>query len=86
MSFKFGVDGSHALQNVIPLYGAFGGIYTFSNYPTNSTATSSGTGGSPWASFMLGTVQSGNFTMRNVECLITTAGIQAPRSSRTTGR
>ena len=66
MSFKFGFDGSHALQNVIPLYGAFGGIYTFSNYPTDSTATSSGTGGSPLASFMLGTVQSGDFTMRNV--------------------
>jgi hypothetical protein len=67
MSFKFGFDGSHALQNVIPLYGAFGGIYTFSTYPTNSTGTSSGTGGSPWASFMLGTVQSGDVTMRNVE-------------------
>ncbi len=28
MSLKFGVDVSHALQNVIPLYGAFGGVYT----------------------------------------------------------
>jgi hypothetical protein len=66
MSFKFGFDGSHALQNIIPLYGAFGGIYTFSNYPTDSNGASSGTGGSPWASFMLGTVQSGDVTMRNV--------------------
>jgi hypothetical protein len=66
MSLKFGVDMSHALQNVIPLYGAFGGIYPFSNLQTNSTGTSAGTGGSPWASFMLGVVN-GNVTMRNVQ-------------------
>ena len=30
-SLKFGVDVSHALQNVIPLYGAFGGVYAFGN-------------------------------------------------------
>src|ERR1039458_2215123 len=45
-----------SLQNVLPLYGAFGGIYAFSNVQTNSTGTSSGTGGSPWASFMQGVV------------------------------
>lgn len=66
MSFKFGVDISHSLQNVVPLYGAFGGIYAFSNIQTDSTGTSSGTGGSPWASFMLGVVN-GSVTARNVE-------------------
>ena len=66
MSIKFGVDVSHALQNVLPLYGAFGGIYAFSNVQTNSTGTSSGTGGSPWASFMQGVVN-GNVTMRNTQ-------------------
>jgi len=66
MSLKFGVDINHALQNVIPLYGAFGGVYPFAATQTNSTGTSSGTGGSPWASFLLG-VPSGNVTMRNVE-------------------
>ena len=40
MSLKFGVDVSHSLQNVIPLYGAFGGIYAFANIQTNSTGTS----------------------------------------------
>ena len=66
MSLTYGVDLSHSLQNVIPLYGAFGGIYSFSNIQTDSTGTSTGTGGSPWASFLLGTVN-GNVTMRNVE-------------------
>ena len=42
MSLKFGVDTSHALQNVIPLYGAFGGIYAFTATQTNSTGTSTG--------------------------------------------
>ncbi len=66
MSFKFGVDVSHALQNVIPLFAALGGQYGFSNIQTDSTNTSSGTGGSPWASFLLG-VPNGNVTLRNVE-------------------
>ena len=66
MSLTFGVDLSHSLQNVIPLYGAYGGVYTFSNIQTDSTGTSSGTGGSPWASFLLGVVNS-NVVMRNVE-------------------
>ena len=65
MSLKFGVDLSHALQNVLPLYGSFGGVYAFAATQTNSTGTSTGTGGSPWASFMLGVVN-GNVTMRNV--------------------
>jgi hypothetical protein len=54
------------LQNVIPLYAALGGQYAFSNIQTSSTNTSSGTGGSPWASFLLG-VPNGNVTLRNVE-------------------
>jgi hypothetical protein len=39
MSLTFGVDLNHQLQNVIPLYGAFGGVYTFSNIQTDSTGT-----------------------------------------------
>ncbi len=65
-SLKFGVDMSHSLQNVLPLYGAFGGIYAFSNIQSDSTGTSAGTGGSPWASYMLGVVN-GNVTMRNTQ-------------------
>jgi hypothetical protein len=64
-SLTFGVDLSHALQNVLPLYGAFGGVYAFSNIQTSSTGTSAGTGGSPFASFLLG-VPNGNVTIRNV--------------------
>ena len=66
MSWKFGVDLSHALQNVTPLFAALGGSYSFSNVQTNSTGTSSGTGGSPFASFLLG-VANGNVTLRNTE-------------------
>ena len=65
-SIKVGGDVSKAFQNVIPLYGAFGGIYTFANTQTDSTGTTAGTGGSPWASFLLG-VPSTNVVMRNVE-------------------
>ena len=66
MSFTMGADISHALQNVLPLYGAFGGIYAFNGIQTNSTGTSTGTGGAPWASYLLGVVN-GNVTMRNVQ-------------------
>ncbi len=65
-SIKFGGDISKSFQNVIPLYGAFGGVYTFAAMQTNSTATTAGTGGSTWASFLLG-VPSTNVVMRNVE-------------------
>jgi hypothetical protein len=65
MSLKFGVDMSHALQNVIPMYGTFGGVYAFAATQTNSTGTTAGVGGSPWASFLLG-VPNGNVTLRNV--------------------
>ena len=66
MSIKFGGDVSHSLQNVIPLYGAFGGVYTFAAMQTNSTGTSAGTGGSPLGQFSVGRGQT-NVTMRNVE-------------------
>jgi Carboxypeptidase regulatory-like domain len=66
MSLKFGVDVGHALQNIIPLYGAFGGVYPFAATQTNSNAAASGTGGATWASFLLG-IPSGNVTLRNVE-------------------
>ncbi|HEX3880424.1 MAG TPA: carboxypeptidase-like regulatory domain-containing protein [Bryobacteraceae bacterium] len=65
-SIKFGGDVSKAFQNVIPLYGAFGGVYTFAATQTNSTGTTTGTGGSVFASFLLG-VPSTNVVMRNVE-------------------
>ncbi len=66
MSWKVGVDVSHSLQNVIPLYAALGGAYNFSNIQTDSNGTSTGTGGSPFASFLLG-VANGNVTLRNSE-------------------
>ena len=66
MSIIFGADLSHSLQNVLPLFGAFGGIYAFAGTQTNSTGTAAGTGGSAWASYMLGVVN-GNVTMRNVQ-------------------
>src|SRR5262249_46490525 len=64
MSWKFGVDLSHSLQNVLPLFAALGGQYAFSNIQTNSTGTSAGNGGSPFASFLLGVVN-GNVTLRS---------------------
>jgi hypothetical protein len=67
MALKFGVDASHQLQNVLPLYGTFGGIYAFTNYTTDSTGTSSGTGGSAFASFLLGVPGTSTaVTLRNV--------------------
>jgi Carboxypeptidase regulatory-like domain len=54
MTISLGVDVSHALQNVVPLYGASGGIYSFSNNQSNSNASGSGSGGNTFASFALG--------------------------------
>ncbi len=54
MSWKFGVDISHAILNVTPLYAASGGNYAFSNTQTNSLGTGSGTGGIAMASYLLG--------------------------------
>lgn len=66
MSWKFGVDAFHSLQNVTPLFAALGGSYTFATNQTNSTGSSSGTGGDPFASFLLG-VPNGNVLLRNAE-------------------
>ena len=60
MNWSFGFDVSHALQNVVPLYGSYGGIYTFSGNQTNSNAASNGTGGNAFASFALGVPATGN--------------------------
>jgi Carboxypeptidase regulatory-like domain len=64
MNWKFGVDFSHSLQNVIPLFAALGGQYAFSNLQTNSTGTAAGNGGSPFASFLMGVVN-GGVTLRS---------------------
>jgi hypothetical protein len=64
MSIKIGGDINKALQNVLPLYAAIGGVYSFSAAQTNSAATN-GTGGNSFASFELG-VPSG-ITFRTAE-------------------
>jgi hypothetical protein len=56
MTWKFGVDLNHLLQNVTPLYGAIGGVYGFSAVQTNSTGATGGSGGDSFASFILGTI------------------------------
>jgi hypothetical protein len=66
MSLKFGFDYSHALQNVLPLFASLGGQYAFAATQTNSTGTTAGTGGAPFASFMLGVVN-GSVTLRNAQ-------------------
>jgi hypothetical protein len=66
MSWKFGMDYSRALQNVIPLYGTFGGIYAFNAMQTNSNGASSGSGGNVFASFLLG-VPNGNVTLASAQ-------------------
>jgi hypothetical protein len=69
MSFKFGVELDHALQNNLPLYGAYGGIYAFNAFPSNSNGGSTGTGGSPFASYLLGVPNNGGspaVTLRNI--------------------
>jgi hypothetical protein len=65
MSFKLGFEWSKSLQNVAPLFAALGGQYAFSNLQTNSTGAGAGTGGQPFASFLLG-VPNGNVTLRPV--------------------
>jgi hypothetical protein len=56
MSWKFGVDISHSLQNEIPLFGATGGRYNFDsrNILTNQNGTTTGAGGNTFAQFLLG--------------------------------
>jgi hypothetical protein len=66
MSWKFGVDVSHSLQNVLPLFASLGGQYAFAATQTNSTGTTAGTGGAPFASYMLGVVN-GTVTLRSAQ-------------------
>ncbi len=55
MSIKIGGDVSKALQNILPLYGAIGGVYAFSANQTNQNGgTTANTGGNSFASFELG--------------------------------
>jgi hypothetical protein len=61
MSWKFGVDLSHSLQNVTPLFGAIGGIYDIRATQTNLGGNNA-VSGDVFASFLLGTVT--NATLR----------------------
>jgi len=55
MSWKFGVDLTHELLNVIPFFGAAGGSYQFRVLQTSSNgSTSTGAGGNGFASYLLG--------------------------------
>jgi hypothetical protein len=55
MGWKFGVEATHELLNVIPFFGAAGGRYDFRVIQTSSNATTtSGAGGNSFASFLLG--------------------------------
>jgi len=62
MSWKFGIDLSHALQNETPLFDAIGGNYDIRALQTNSNGNSTtGTGGDTIASFLLGVVNQATF-------------------------
>ena len=56
MSWKFGVDASHSLQNVIPRVCRPRRVLRLAATQTNSTGAGAAltTGGSPWASYLLG--------------------------------
>ena len=58
MTWKMGVDLSHARLNVVPFFAASGGRWTFRSIQTNinrSTANNqSAVGGNPFASFLIG--------------------------------
>jgi hypothetical protein len=55
MGWKFGVEATHALLNVIPFFGAAGGRYDFRVIQTSSNGTTtSGAGGNSFASYLLG--------------------------------
>ena len=64
MNWKFGGEFDKSFENVKPLYGASGGVYTFSANQTNSTGgAAGGVGGSTIASFLLGVPSA--VTLRN---------------------
>jgi hypothetical protein len=65
MNWKFGAEGSRSLQNVIPLFAAYGGSYAFAANQTSASGSST-TSGAAFASFDLG-VPSTSPTLRNVE-------------------
>jgi len=56
MNWKFGVDLTHALLDVIPFFGASGGRWDFRVLQTSSSTSSTSTanGGNPFASYLLG--------------------------------
>jgi hypothetical protein len=55
MNWKIGFDVNRAIQNVVPLYGSYGGVYDFGRtFQTNTNGTSNGTGGNAFAGFVLG--------------------------------
>ncbi|HEX7958371.1 MAG TPA: carboxypeptidase regulatory-like domain-containing protein, partial [Terriglobales bacterium] len=56
MNWKFGVDLTHALLNVIPFFGASGGRWDFRVAQTSSVfgSTAVGNGGNSFASYLLG--------------------------------
>jgi len=55
MSWKFGVDLSHARLNVVPFFGASGGRWEFRILNTsNNRTTNVGAGGNPLASLLIG--------------------------------
>ncbi len=57
MTWKFGVDLSHARLNVVPFFAASGGRWTFRSFQTNinrSTGNQNAVGGNPFASFLIG--------------------------------
>ena len=85
MSWKFGVDASHSLQNVIPLFAALGGHMPFSRRRPTPLAPRRGTGGRRSPAYLLGVVN-GNVTLRNTRFRTTTAGMRSPASCRTIGK
>ena len=55
MNWKFGFDVNRAIQNVVPLYGSYGGVYDFGRtFQTNTNGNTNGTGGNSFAAFVLG--------------------------------
>lgn len=60
MSWKFGVEASHEMLNVIPFFGAAGGRYDFRVVNTSSNGTTAtGAGGNSYASYLLGVPNAG---------------------------
>jgi hypothetical protein len=84
MSWKFGIDISHSLQNEMPLFAATGGRYNIGGGLTNSTGGTNATGGNSFAQFMLGVPIRWICAPR--WCLTTTVGNRARPLSRMIGK